>query len=71
MSQNRNIPKIFQDEVNAMPECGYGLTRIRIKLDDGRYFNDVFVAWANEIVRVDTSETLPFDPARIVFVECQ
>lgn len=68
---NRTIPEKFQDEVNAMPESSYGVTRIRVTLDDGSKFDDVFVAWGSEVVKVGTSEKIPFDPLRIVSVERQ
>lgn len=71
MNGNRNIPEKFQDKVNAMPESSYGATRIRVTLDDGSKFDDVFVAWGSEIVKVGASEKIPFDPARIVSVERQ
>ena len=71
MNGNRNIPEKFQDKVNAMPESSSGATRIRVTLDDGSKFDDVFVAWGSEIVKVGTSEEIPFDPARIVSVERQ
>jgi len=69
MNGNRNIPEKFQERVNAMPESSYGVTRIRVGLDDGSKFDDVFVAWGSEIVKVGTSEEIPFDPSRIVSVE--
>ncbi len=69
MNRNQNIPEKFQDKVNAMPESSYGVTRIRVTLDDGSHFDDVFVAWGSEIVKVGTCEESPFDPARIVSVE--
>lgn len=69
MSGNRNIPVKFQDKVNAMPESSYGVTRIRVTLDDGSKCDDVFVAWGSEIVKVGTSEENPFGPSRIVSVE--
>lgn len=71
MNEKRNIPENFQDEVNAMPESSYGVTRIRVTLDDGSKFDDVFVAWGREIVKVGTSKDIPFDPLRIVSVERQ
>lgn len=54
-----------------MPESSYGVTRIRVTLDDGSRFDDVFVAWGSEIVKVGTSEEIPFDPAKIVSVDRQ
>jgi hypothetical protein len=69
MNGNRIIPEHLLEKVNAMPESSYGVTRIRVTLDDGSKFDDVFVAWGSEIVKVGTSEEIPFDPARIVSVE--
>lgn len=71
MNGNRSIPDKFYNEVTAMPEYRYGVTRIRVTLDDGLRFNDVFVAWGNEIVKVGIGERIPFDPAKIVAVEQQ
>lgn len=71
MNQNRLIPEPLQELVLAMPEYQYGVTRIRVSLDDGRRFSDVFVAWGNEIVKVGGSEEIPFDPKRIIAVERQ
>lgn len=71
MNGNRNIPEKFRDEVSAMPEYRYGVTRIRVTLDDGSRFSDVFVAWGSEIVKVGINEEIPFDPSRIVAVELQ
>ena len=71
MNANRTIPALLQEKVNAMPESSYGVTRIRVTLEDGSRFDDVFVAWGSEIVKVGTSEEIPFDPAKIVSVERQ
>jgi hypothetical protein len=71
MNGNRNIPDKFHDEVSAMPEYRYGVTRIRVILDDGLRFSDVFVAWGSEIVKVGTSEEISFDLSKIVAVERQ
>lgn len=71
MNDNRNIPDKFHDEVSAMPEYRYGVTRIRVTLEDGLRFNDVFIAWGIEIVKVGISEEIPFDPSKIVAVERQ
>ena len=71
MSENRMIPEALQEQVLAMPEYGYGVTRIRVTLADGSSFSDVFVARGTEIVKVDASENIPFDPSKIVAVERQ
>ncbi len=65
------IPVRFRDQIAAMPECSYGVTRIVVTLDDGSRISDVFVAWSEEIVKVGTSLTVTFDPDRIVKVEIQ
>jgi len=54
-----------------MPEASYGVTKVRVTLDDGSQYGDVFVAWGSEIVKVGTSQDVPFDPSRIVSVERQ
>jgi len=71
MNGKLNIPTQFQDEINMMPEYSYGVTRIRVTLDDGSIYDDVFIAWGNEIVKVGMSEHIPFAPTRIVSVERQ
>ena len=54
-----------------MPEYSYGVIRVVVTLDDGTKYYDVFIAWAKEIVKVGTSEQVPFDPARIIQIETQ
>jgi len=71
MNKNRLIPEALLEQVLAMPEYNYGVTRIRVTLDDESRFSDVFVAWGNEIIRVGNSEEIPFDPSRIASVERQ
>ncbi len=66
---SRAIPEQFRDQIAAMPECSYGVNRVTVTLDDGTRYNDVFVAWGEEIVKVGTSEIIPFDPTRITKVE--
>lgn len=66
---SRAIPEQFRDQIAAMPECSYGVNRVTVTLDDGTRYNDVFVAWGEEIVKVGTSETIPFAPTRIAKVE--
>ena len=66
---SRTIPEQFRDQIAAMPESSYGVCRVTVTLDDGTRYNDVFVAWGEEIVKVGTLETIPFDPTRIAKVE--
>ena len=67
----RNIPVKFQDKVAAMPEYKYGAARIKVTLDDGTTYRDVYVAWGEEIIKVGESESIPFNPEKIVSVEKQ
>jgi len=67
----KELPKHLQDKVATMPEYSYGVNRVVVTLDDGTRVRDVFIGWAKEIVKVGTSEEIPFDPARIVDVEKQ
>jgi hypothetical protein len=67
----KELPERFQDQVAAMPEYSYGVNRLVVTLDDGTIVSDVFVAWAKEIVKVGTSEHIPFDPTRIIEVRKQ
>ena len=65
---SRSIPERFRDQIAAMPECAYGVNRVTVILDDGTKFDDVLVALGEEIIKVGTSESVPFDPKRIVRV---
>ena len=71
MASVKEIPSQFISQVLQMPEHSYGVTRVKVTLEDGRVFNDVFVAWGKEIVRVGSEEGAPFDPTKIVAVEHQ
>jgi len=68
-NSSKAIPEQFHDQIAAMPECGYGVSRVTVTLDDGTRYGDVFIAWGEEIVKVGISETIPFDPMRIVKIE--
>jgi hypothetical protein len=65
------LPKHLQEKVASMPEHSYGVNRVIVILDDGTKFRDVFVAWAKEIVKVGTSEEIPFEVSRIADVQKQ
>jgi hypothetical protein len=67
----QELPERFHGQVAAMPEYSYGVNRLVVTLDDGTTVSDVFVAWAKEIVKVGTSEHIPFDPTRIIEVRKQ
>lgn len=63
------LPKALQRKISAMPESGYGVTRVIVVMDDGRRYSDVHVAWGREIVKVGQETVIPFDTSRIVGVE--
>jgi hypothetical protein len=63
------LPQALQEKVCAMPESGYGVTRVTVVLDDGRRYSDVHVAWGKEIVKVGGGTIIPFDISRIADVE--
>ena len=65
------LPPKFEEEVLEYPEYSYGVARIVVTLDDEIECRDVFVAWGKEIVKVGSSEDVPFDPSRIVAVRRQ
>jgi hypothetical protein len=63
------IPSKFEDLILKMPECSYGVTHVKVILDDNTTISDVYVAWGKEIVKVGENETIPFDPTRIIAIE--
>lgn len=65
------LPPKFEEQVLEYPEYSYGVTRIVVTLEEGIECRDVFVAWGKEIVKVGSSEDVPFDPSRIVAVRRQ
>jgi len=65
------IPSQFEKQVLEMPETSYGVTRVVVTLEDGTEFSDVFIAWGNEIVKVGSSEIIPFDSNKIVKIRRQ
>lgn len=71
MDTTREIPDHLQKEVLDMPEYSQGVTRIQVELEDGNFHSDVFVAWGTEIIKVGTSEEIPFDVSKIVRVKKQ
>lgn len=63
------LPDTLQDKVSAMPESGYGVTRVTVILDDGTRIPNVHIAWGREIVKVGEEKAISFDISRIVDVE--
>jgi hypothetical protein len=65
------LPSHLQARVLSFPEYSQGVNRIIVRLDDGREFSDVFVAWGTEIIKVEGHAVLPFDPRRVIEVKKQ
>jgi len=63
------LPQNIQDQISEMPECSYGANKVTLILDDGTSYDDVYVAWGKDVVKVGNSENIPFDPSRVVKVE--
>jgi len=63
-----SLPDLIKDEIANMPEYSYGVNRVTVELKDGSKFDNVFVGWAEEIIKVESSDTVPFDPAQVVKV---
>ena len=62
------LPDLIKDKIAEMPEYSYGVNKVIVELDDGRKYDEVFVGWSEEIIKVGTSIVVPFDPSRVVNV---
>lgn len=65
------IPQHLQARILDFPEYSQGVNRVIVRLEDGREFADVFVAWGAEIIKVEGHDSLPFNPKQIVDVRKQ
>lgn len=65
---NRILPAAIQEQVRGMERQSYGAHRVAVVLDDGTEYEGVHVAWATEVVGVDSHDDIPFEAARIVEV---
>lgn len=71
MTTTIELPSKFEKQALEFPESSYGVTRVIVTLDNGKEFSDVFIAWGKEIVKVGSSEIVPFDPSKIVKIRPQ
>ena len=62
------LPDLIKDKIAEMPEYSYGVNKVTVELDDGRTYDEVFVGWGEEIIKVGTSMVVPFDPSRVIKV---
>ena len=64
-----SFPDAIKDQIAEMPEYSYGVNRVTVELDDGTWYDEVYVAWGEEIIQVGNSKTIPFEPGRVVKVK--
>ena len=62
------LPDLIKEIIAEMPEYSYGVNKVTVELDDGCKYDEVFVGWGEEILKVGTSLIIPFDPSRVVKV---
>jgi hypothetical protein len=62
------LPPDVRAKLGAIPESSMGAQRVTVELSDGRSVADVYIAGQAIIVRVGTSDDIPFDPSEIVDV---
>ncbi|MCP5443158.1 MAG: hypothetical protein H6968_09010 [Chromatiaceae bacterium] len=63
-----SLPDAIKDEILNMPEYSYGVNKVTVELDNGQIFEDVFIGWGEEIIKIGDSKNIPFDPAKVVKV---
>ena len=66
---NKKLPSDFKELVNSFPEYSYGTTKVKIELVDGRIYDNVIIAWAEEVIKVNDTKILPFDAGDICKIE--
>ena len=62
------LPENLRDKVQNFGEYSMGANKVAVVLKDGRVVEDVFVAWASEVVKVGGSTKIPFKAEDIVDV---
>lgn len=62
------LPENLQDKVQDFGEYSMGTNKVAVVLKDGRIIEDVFVAWATEVVKVGSSTNIPFKAEDVVDV---
>jgi hypothetical protein len=66
-----DLPESIIEQILKFPESSMGAHCVKVVLQDGREYSDVYVAWGKEVVRVRNSENVPFDPAHVTAVANQ
>lgn len=65
---NKNLPISIQEKISTFPESSYGAHCVTIFLADGRVFKEVYIAGNDTIVKVGSSNRVPFDPGAVIDV---
>ena len=60
------LPEHLAEKARNFPESSYGANKVTVSLKNGRKFPNVFLAWGEEIVKIDktmikSEEDLPFN----------
>jgi len=66
---SNKLSQALKDKVLEMPEYRQGVNKVKVLLKDGKAYNNVFVAWGCEIIKIDSSFVIPFDADDIVDIE--
>ena len=63
-----SLPEFIKNKILELPEYSYGVNRVTLVLDDGSTYDEVYIGWGEEIIKVGNQKGVPFDPARVVKV---
>jgi hypothetical protein len=66
---SKKLPSFIKEKILQMPEYRQGTNKVRVTLKDGRQFSPVYVAWADEVVKVGAGPEIPFNADDVVDVE--
>jgi hypothetical protein len=61
-----SLPEFIKNKILELPEYSYGVNRVTLELDDGSTYDEVYIGWGEEIIKVGNLKGVPFDPARVV-----
>jgi hypothetical protein len=67
--ETKTLPAAIKEKILAMQEYTPGVTKLRVKLKDGRTYSSVVVSSAHEIVQIGPSKEIPFSAEEVVDVE--
>jgi hypothetical protein len=67
--ETKTLPAAIKEKILAMQDYTPGITKLRIRLKDGRTYSPVVVSSAHEIVQIGPSKEIPFSAEEVVDVE--